>query len=477
MTAKFKLEAKTVQICQGCLSRANTVEHIINMDPDSCDCFCKECWDNKIVCDDCTVKGQISYFPACRACVKCLERGHKCIKLAVFVYTSDCEEGNKKASENINQQIQDGTIEPELALMIGLPDAIHVGKSLKCSFANWCILLKEQRSNLAILRTLRDDSDPETRKLFGKLPKDSEALRNKDCMAVDPILDLTADSFIHAVQNVELVVHALIPERFKFTEDNKVGAYPHPVAISNAGSGILFMLDFSPLNNQSKQVKLPLHNPVCVTVVREKLPSDKSLCTSNGFVFACTADGIVVVEHTSKAAIQVQSLKKAELIAELTKRGIQATGNVNELKRMLKAQVNNLKATYCSEQKRMDVLQLNTVVSFFDSVCSASDEILLFVSSNAERKIYQILIEMDGIGLVGSVTQLFAYPDNAAKVTSMATSNGNLYFSSAGAQGGLFQVNLDSRVVTCVIRASSHCDGNQLERCTDLLVSTRNTVP
>jgi len=71
MTAKFKSEAKTVQICQGCLSWANTVQHIINMDPDSCDCFCKKCGDNKIVCDDCTVKGQISYFPAYRACVKC----------------------------------------------------------------------------------------------------------------------------------------------------------------------------------------------------------------------------------------------------------------------------------------------------------------------------------------------------------------------------------------------------------------------
>jgi len=113
------------------------------------------------------------------------------------------------------------------------------------------------------------------------------------------------------------------------------------------------MLDFSPLNNQSKLVKLQLHNPVRVTVVREKLPSTKSLCASNGFVFVCTADGIVVVEHTSKATIQVQSLKKAELIAELTKRGIQATGNVNELKGMLKAQVDNLKATVLSRNERM----------------------------------------------------------------------------------------------------------------------------
>lgn len=115
------------------------------MDPKGCDCFCKECWDNKILCDNCKVKGQVSYFPACRACAKCLEKDQKCIKLAAFVYTSDCEEGNKKALKNINKQIREETIEPELALMVGLPDAIHVGKSLKCSFANWYILLKGQR--------------------------------------------------------------------------------------------------------------------------------------------------------------------------------------------------------------------------------------------------------------------------------------------------------------------------------------------
>ena len=66
----------------------------------------------------------------------------KRVKLAAFVYISNCEEGNKKALENFNQQIEQGTIEAELVLIVGLPDAIHVGKSLKCSFANWYILLK-----------------------------------------------------------------------------------------------------------------------------------------------------------------------------------------------------------------------------------------------------------------------------------------------------------------------------------------------
>ena len=101
----------------------------------------------------------------------------------------------------------------------------------------------------------------------------------------------------------------------------------------------------------------------------------------------------------------------------------------------------------------MDVVQFNEVTTF-NSVCSASDEILLG-SSNMEWKVYQALIEKDGVGLVGSVTQLFTYPDNAAKVTSMTTFHGNLYFSSEGPQGGLFQANLDSKGV---IRALANCE-------------------
>ena len=38
--------------------------------------------------------------------------------------------------------------------------------------------------------------------------------------------------------------------------------------ILNAGGGISLMLDFAPLNNQSKLTKFQMHNPVRATVVR-----------------------------------------------------------------------------------------------------------------------------------------------------------------------------------------------------------------
>ena len=456
LTEKFKTEAKLLQICENCLSRAKTDERIIIADRSICECYCDACWSQKGVCQRCKAKGQVSHYPACKACTKCLEEGKECIKVAASAFTSDCEEGSKKAMETINQQVQDGSIEPELALMVALPDTIHLGKSLKCSFANWFILLQKQRANLAILRTLRDDNHANTRRVIPTLLKDSDAVRNNDRMAVDPVLDLTAEAFINELKDINLVVYSLVPERFKFAEDNKVGAYPHPVDVTNAGNGLLFMLDFAPISKQSRLIQLQLHNPVRTDVVMEKLSGAQSLCACNGFVFLSTTIGIVVVEHTNRGAIKVQSLKKPELIAELTKRGIDPTGNVKELKERLNARFLQLKMKYTSEQKRDHVLHLNKDVAVFDLICSASDERLL-ASCNTQKQFCQISVEKDGVGLTGSVTELVAYPEGTEKVASMTVCNGNLYFSSEGPKGGLFQFNLASSVISCLVSASEQC--------------------
>ena len=134
---------------------------------------------------------------------------------------------------------------------------------------------------------------------------------------------------------------------------------------------------------QSRLVQLQLHNPVRAKVVMEKLAGAQSLCASNGFVFVCTTDGIVVTEHTRKRAIQ-SIQKKPDLVDELTKRGVAATGTVKELKERLNTLILQLKTRYASDQKRTDVLHLNKDITAFDAMCSASDDILL-VSSNAQQ--------------------------------------------------------------------------------------------
>ena len=173
-------------------------------------------------------------------------------------------------------------------------------------------------------------------------------------------------------------------------------------------------------------------------------------------MFICAADGIIVVEHTGKASLQVQSLRKQELVAELTKRVVHATGSANKLKARLKAEIEKTKEKYSSEQRNTDVFHLDRNIRSFESACPVSDEILL-VSSDVGRIIYQVLIQKDGVGLIGVVTQLLAFPENVTKITSVTSSNGNLYFSSDGHKGDL-QASLHSRVVTCLVKASGHCE-------------------
>lgn len=45
--------------------------------------------------------------------------------------TVDCEEGNKKAMSDILEELENGTRDPSLSLVIPIPDSVHVGKSLK----------------------------------------------------------------------------------------------------------------------------------------------------------------------------------------------------------------------------------------------------------------------------------------------------------------------------------------------------------
>ena len=151
----------------------------------------------------------------------------------VLVLTTDCEEGNKKAMELIEVMQVNKTIDPAFEYLAFFPDSVHVGKSLKCSFCNWFIILNGERGSLSIIQTLRDDSKAVVRKKLRKLLK-AEDVQNRDRMAVDPIIRLSSLEVLDTLKEVSTVAHQLVPEKYRFSESNKVGMFPHPVAITCA---------------------------------------------------------------------------------------------------------------------------------------------------------------------------------------------------------------------------------------------------
>jgi hypothetical protein len=176
MKKQFVNKVDVVQTCHCCIKSADSTRHILdNAATMVCKSACQVCIENASLCDDCHAQGQIGHIPSLCACQRCLEANVQCVRAVVLVLASDCESGNKKAFELISESKSDRMLPPQF-IFICLPDAVHIGKSLKCSFANWMLLLDDERACLSMLHTICD-SDPELKRL---LPRDS--VLNKDCM-------------------------------------------------------------------------------------------------------------------------------------------------------------------------------------------------------------------------------------------------------------------------------------------------------
>ncbi len=108
--------------------------------------------------------------------------------------------------------------------------------NMDASFVNWFILINQCRCSLAILMTLTETSDDITQKEMRKHVS-QDAVCNKNRMAVEPILQSSSPSFTTFLETLGAVVHNLVPERLKSTEENNVGMFPHPVDVATNVNG------------------------------------------------------------------------------------------------------------------------------------------------------------------------------------------------------------------------------------------------
>ena len=108
-------------------------------------------------------------------------------------------------------------------------------------------------------------------------------------MPVDTVLDLTKPEIVRKLQEMGPVVHTLVPEFFKFTEDNIPGKFPHPILVRVARNGILYMLDYKPLDKTSQLIKVQLHNPVRTTILKSKIMCT-SFCVLDEVLYLCTRE-------------------------------------------------------------------------------------------------------------------------------------------------------------------------------------------
>ena len=222
MKNRFDTTCKLLQVCEACRNMVPSIENTMSLEGISiCDSACNECFKEKVVCEECKQHGHTSFFLSLRACKRCIEDCKKCVKAAVLVVTVDCEEGNKKAMSDILEELENGTRDPSLSLVIPIPDSVHVGKSLKVGFANW--YLNNERGNLAILKTLRNKASLEVRETMRKFLPRNDHVRNKDRQDPATVIRFTDEKLIEYLKELDFVSHTIIPETDHFTELNGVG--------------------------------------------------------------------------------------------------------------------------------------------------------------------------------------------------------------------------------------------------------------
>ncbi|KAJ7394699.1 hypothetical protein OS493_000524 [Desmophyllum pertusum] len=303
---------------------------------------------------------------------------------------------------------------PDLYFLAAMPDVVHLGKSLKCSWSNWILWFKGTRSTLAILYNLRREGEPELRMKLKKLLTE-ESVRNKDRMAVDPILLLTTPELLDVLKSVDRVVYTIVPEKYRMWLSNR---------------------------------------PADVTVLVEDLQNAKSVAFTNGVAY-CTEPSskrirFAAVERNVK--LKVSTLKKkADLQTKLQEFHLSKEGTVPQLRERLKKHLDELQTSYTGT--------VNSIagVSFErpSAVCALSDDILL-VADDGSGCFKQVCLNFDGVGIhQGTSTALATYP-HPMSVVSVAFSKGNncAFFTASGHLGGIFKLELSSRQVSTVLRNS-----------------------
>ena len=127
-------------------------------------------------------------------------------------------------------------------------------------------------SNLVLIRTsqLRDSTDSDVCKLLRKMLI-LECVRNKDRMAVEPIVRLTRPEVREVLSKGSLVVHTLVPEKYRFLTSNQQGVCCHPVAICPGPLASILALDYDFNTFYSRPLKIRLHQPADVAELQNEL--------------------------------------------------------------------------------------------------------------------------------------------------------------------------------------------------------------
>ena len=201
---------------------------------------------------------------------------------------------------------------------------------MQLAWANWLIDLEGAKSSLVLIRTPRDSAGPDVRKKLRNLLI-LDCVRNKDRMAVEPIVRLTRASVLEVLRGITLVVHRIVPEKYRFWKTDQSWVCKKPIAVESGPQGKVLVLDYDFESRGTRLVELRLHQPVDVHVRKETFKDARDLCFTKGTVFVSElgSGAIRVIDLEGKVRLKPEGLKsRAELLSLLGRFSLPQEGTV-----------------------------------------------------------------------------------------------------------------------------------------------------
>ena len=199
----FLDQIRLIQMCENYIVRTKDENMVLAKSNFLlCESYCDNCFTSDAACANCSTKGQTQVNPALRALDYCLKNNFRCIRRVVLVITVACKSGNKQCLKQIQQELNESTINPHLPLLSLLPHVLHVFKTYKVSFSNWYLQLINERGCLSIFYTLRNRADHDVRENVKSFLKSNDYFRNRDHQNPIGVLGICNPEFLTYIVNL-----------------------------------------------------------------------------------------------------------------------------------------------------------------------------------------------------------------------------------------------------------------------------------
>ena len=325
---------------------------------------------------------------------------------------------------------------------------------MKAAFSNWWLRCKGERINLALVRTLKNRSNKESKHTFRKIIPKHDHVKNKDRQDPTSVLTLSSTELTSELKSVGYVCHTIIPELDKYSADNQVGMFPSPISVAIPSYGWIAFLSYDVKTALSTLYKARLHSPVDkITAIGKKLKA-RDIHSTDGIIFLTSDGGPILAIPFADWAINLLSrpkMKKDDFINLANQFQLSCTGTVAQIKERLNLYSSSLRSKYRQNNVKLDVIyfwDFQRQPSFETMVCADAE--LIYAARKDVQNIVSFQVQKDGVGLRGvNMQEIIKYGHSWQKIFSMCLCKGNLFLSHCE---GISKVSLQTAECNTVVQ-------------------------